>query len=672
MGALLTRTPVHAAKRVRYGGDAAFAPFESLNAQGQPQGFQMDLLAELGQVTGLEFEVNLRPWAQTESAFRSGAIDVVAMVDTPERRSWALFAHGHATPTLALYRRSGVPEPQNLQDLVGLNIAVIDGEAMRETVKTWLVNVPGPFVRRPDAAAALADVAAGQADVALLPRAYADPLLRGGGVPGVLAGALDLRLQAYALAVAPGNAALRDRLQQGLDALERSGRLDALRTQWLSSHRDIAERSALRQGLVVQREWTWGVAAGSAVALSALAVVLVRRGRRVATEEARRHEAEAALARAEELLDRSFTLHPDPMLVVERDNGVVRDANAAVATLLGVPTRALVGEPLAALGVHVDAAVLDQLVQSLASAGHLDAAPLRVRRADGAPRDCLVSAERVLIGSAEHVFCILRDVTDELLRDARLRRSYDDVAAALTAELEQAREGQARAEAGLQEFTRTVTHDLKTPLNAVQGFVGLLLERLRAGRVQEAVIYGEHIDRAARRMNAMITALARLAQVGRVPLGRQPVDMQRLAEDTWSLLVASQPQRAVVLRLVDLPRTQADPDLAAQVWQNLLDNAWKYSGNVADAKVSVDTFEDARGVWYRVTDNGAGFDMAQAGALFQPFQRMHTASQFPGTGVGLSLVRRIIEHHGGDIRIRSAQGVGTVVEFTLDAAPPQA
>ena len=127
----------------------------------------------------------------------------------------------------------------------------------------------------------------------------------------------------------------------------------------------------------------------------------------------------------------------------------------------------------------------------------------------------------------------------------------------------------------------------------------------------------------------------------------QPVDMLHLAEDTWTLLAASQPQRAVVLRLTDLPQAQADPDLAAQVWQNLLDNAWKYSGNVADAKVSVDSYADGRGTWYRVADNGAGFDMAQAGGLFQPFQRMHTASQFPGTGVGLSLVRRIIDHHGG-------------------------
>jgi signal transduction histidine kinase len=103
------------------------------------------------------------------------------------------------------------------------------------------------------------------------------------------------------------------------------------------------------------------------------------------------------------------------------------------------------------------------------------------------------------------------------------------------------------------------------------------------------------------------------------------------------------------------------------VWQNLLDNAWKYSARAPAPKVLVDSWRDSSATWYRVTDNGAGFDMGRADLLFQPFQRMHSSAQFAGTGVGLSLVRRIVELHGGEIRLRSSPGVGTVAEFTLEA-----
>ncbi len=212
-----------------------------------------------------------------------------------------------------------------------------------------------------------------------------------------------------------------------------------------------------------------------------------------------------------------------------------------------------------------------------------------------------------------------------------------------------------------------MAHDLKAPLHAVQGFAGLLRDRVQAGRSQEAVEYLTHIDRAAQRMTAMIGALARLGQVTQQTLVRQTVDMARLVEDTCALIAAAHPERRTAFRIAALPTAQADPDLAAQVWQNLLDNAAKYSARVAEAKVAVDSFADDRGTWYRVTDNGAGFDRDKAERLFQPFARMHSSQQFEGTGVGLSLVQRIVDHHGGEIRMRSAPGVGTVVEFTLDA-----
>lgn len=657
---------------LRYAGDEAFAPFESLDTQGRPQGFQIDLLRALEPLMGVRFDIRLSPWGDTEAAFRAGQADLLAMVDTPERRAWAQFAHGHATPALAVYLRQGEAEPQALQDLTSLRVAVPESEAMRATLAGLFPQRPAGWISRPDPTTVLEALRSGAADAALLPRAYADPLLAEGRFPGLVASGLVLRLQAYAFAAAPGNTELIERLQTALHTLERDGTLEALRTRWLGSHWEKAERQKLSRSLQQQSLWTWGIGGASAVGIAALGTLAWRRGRRLLLERQRRRAAEAALARAEELLERSFTLNPAPMLLVQRDSLMIRDTNAALQTLLGVPARSLVGQALPDLGQHIDSTAVQALVRSFGETGALDAVPVRLMRADGSARDCLVSADPMRIGGVEHAFCLLRDVTDDLAQDAALRQGYDSLAAErdrLRRDLERKQEGLQRAEQSLQEFTRAVSHDLRAPLIAMQGFVGLLRERLRGGHLQEAEEYTEHIARATRRMSAMVAALSDMAKVSRQPLRRVTVDMQQLAQDTWTLLSAAEPQRSVEFRLGTLPPAHADADLAAQVWQNLLHNAWKYSAQVAQAKVAVDSFRDERGIWYRVTDNGAGFDMARANRLFQPFQRLHTASQFEGSGVGLSLVRRIIDHHQGEIRLRSAPGVGTVAEFTLDAPP---
>jgi PAS domain S-box-containing protein len=656
--------------RVRYGGDTAFAPFESLDAQGRPQGFQIDLLAELGPAAGLTFGISLKPWRTIEADFKRGDLDVVAMVDTGPRREWALFTRGHATPALALYHRQDLPPPEGLHDLVGQRLAVADSDAMRDTLSNWLTGLPSPAVTAADATQALAAVQQGRADVALLPRAYADPVLAASLVQGVIAKGLNLGLQTYALAVAPGRETLRSKLQEGLDRLEATGRLQALRVRWLSSHRDVAERGALQRHLGQQELWTWGVAGVSTAALAMLGAGLWRRGQRVAQERQRRRGAEAALQRAEALLDLAFSRSPDPMLIIESGSQLVRDANPSLLGLLGVPAASVIGQPLSALDWGKQVGKLLQRTLSLVGDGANETAPLQLQRADGSQRDCLVSTDILMIGGQQHVFVILRDITDQLTQDAPLRSSYDAMAEQLaTAQRAQqaATEGQALAEDRLHEFTRVVAHDLKTPLNAVQGFAGLLLQTLQSGRLREAQTYTQHIDRAAQRMNLMINALAGLARVSQQALHRRTVDMELLARDSAELLSASHPEWRCLLRIDALPSAQADRELAAQVWQNLLDNAMKYSARVAEPKVRVDSFQDQRGTWYRVTDNGAGFDMAQAQSLFMPFKRMHSDQQFNGTGVGLSLVRRIVDHHRGEIRLRSAPGTGTVAEFTLDA-----
>lgn len=662
-----------AVEPLRYGGDVDFELFESLDAQGQPRGFQVDLLQALAQRLGRRIDIRLRPWAQTEAALRSGEIDFVAMVPTRERRAWAQFARAHATPTLAAYHRRGVADPQGVESLSEQRLVVLGGEAMRETLATTLGSLASPplTVRAP--VEALRAVQAGRADMAVLLRAYADPLLAAGAAPDVVASRLNLGVQSYAFAVLPGRQALLlQLLQPALDAMEADGSLEALRTRWLPSHQGVAETERLKSGLALERYQTLGLAGASALALGGLGWALQRRNRAARLERQRRMQAEGALRRAEELLERSFTQHPEAMLVVERGTSVVRDANPAAHALLGLPPGALIDQPLQRLEQHLPLSALQALTAMLDQDGEIAGLPLRLKLGDGSARECLLSADEMQVGDTTQVFCLLRDITETLKHDADMRQGYDALLAELRqtqGELDAARDARVRAETRLEDFTLAVTHDLKSPLRAIQGFVGLLRERLLAGHTREALAYSDHIGRAGQRMNAMVSALSRLAQVTRQPLRRQPVEMTALAQGTWAMLGIANRQWQCECEVAPLPPAQADPELIAQVWQNLLDNAGKYSVGVPKPRVRVDSHRDGRGVWYRVTDNGAGFDMSRAAGLFLPFQRMHAGPKFEGSGVGLSVVRRIVELHGGEVRVRSAPGVGTVAEFTIDPAP---
>ena len=216
-----------------------------------------------------------------------------------------------------------------------------------------------------------------------------------------------------------------------------------------------------------------------------------------------------------------------------------------------------------------------------------------------------------------------------------------------------------------ESFSYTVSHDLRAPLRVVEGFARILKEDYgtRLDRVGN-----DHLDRvmsAAARMNSMIDALLSLSQLSTRPLARQPVNLSQQAGYVMEELRRAAPQRELVLDIEPDLIVQGDPTLLRMVLENLLGNAWKYSAKADCTEIRfASTEQDERRVFV-VSDNGAGFDMRFAERLFGVFQRLHSASDFQGTGVGLALVRRIIRRHGGDIWAESAVGEGARFYFTL-------
>ena len=270
-----------------------------------------------------------------------------------------------------------------------------------------------------------------------------------------------------------------------------------------------------------------------------------------------------------------------------------------------------------------------------------------------------------------------RRVREALLRkdgEARAARERAAATGALLAELEakNATLGRQATELAalnheLETFAYSVSHDLRTPLRAIDGFSLALVEDLGPALPPKA---REHLDRvraAVQRMARLIDDLLALARVARVELHRAPVDLSALAAELVAELRAGDPGRTVEVRIAPALTVEADPMLTRILLENLVGNAWKFTARRTSARIELAAdVREGRPV-HVVRDNGAGFDMRFAGKLFGAFQRLHAAHEFPGTGIGLATVQRIVHRHGGRVWAEGAVGEGAAFGFTLTA-----
>jgi PAS domain S-box-containing protein len=217
----------------------------------------------------------------------------------------------------------------------------------------------------------------------------------------------------------------------------------------------------------------------------------------------------------------------------------------------------------------------------------------------------------------------------------------------------------------LESFSYTVSHHLRAPLRHIGGFSRILVKDYGSELMPEARAHLQRIEDAILRMGLLVDDLLGYARLGRQSLRLRPTDMNALVAQVIQMMRPECEGRDVEWRVARLPELECDPMLMSQVWQNLLSNALKYTRGRARALVEIDSMEQVGGpVVIRVRDNGAGFDMNYAQKLFGVFQRMHTESEFEGTGVGLATVQRIIQKHGGRVWAEAQPDHGATFYFT--------
>jgi two-component system, NtrC family, sensor kinase len=217
----------------------------------------------------------------------------------------------------------------------------------------------------------------------------------------------------------------------------------------------------------------------------------------------------------------------------------------------------------------------------------------------------------------------------------------------------------------LEAFSYSVSHDLRAPLRGIDGFSQALLEDYRDRLDETGQNYLSRIRAAAQRMGQLIDDMLLLSRVGRAQIERERVDLSGMAQAVTDELRRQDPDRRIVLEIQLGLFTQADRGLMHVLLDNLLGNAWKFTARTVDVRIDFKMQEHATGRVFLVQDNGAGFDMAHAGTLFQPFHRLHAITDFPGTGIGLATCQRIVDRHGGRIWAEGAVGRGATVFFTI-------
>jgi len=252
-------------------------------------------------------------------------------------------------------------------------------------------------------------------------------------------------------------------------------------------------------------------------------------------------------------------------------------------------------------------------------------------------------------------FGMEREKTEAINRE--LREAFDS--------LRLAKETADAANRELEAFAYSVSHDLRAPLRSIAGFGHLLMEDYFDKLDEEGKDSLDRILAATDKMGRLIDDLLNLSRLTRAEMTRRHVNISTMVRKIAEAKNNAQPEREVEFAIQDHLTVEGDGQLLNVMLENLLENAWKFTGKSEAAKIEFGAMEQEGKLIYFIRDNGVGFDMEYAGKLFQPFQRVHAMDEFPGTGIGLATVKRIIERHGGRVRIEAEAGRGTTVYFTL-------
>ena len=373
-----------------------------------------------------------------------------------------------------------------------------------------------------------------------------------------------------------------------------------------------------------------------------------------------------SLVSSESRFSNIVNLAADAIVTVSEDQHIL-SFNRGAERVFGYSAEEIVGQPLDVLIPQRFVNAHGQHMRDFAVEPHQARAMGKNRRVAGLRKDgtefpAEANVSKLMVGDRMMFTAFVRDVTERQRAEEEIRRLNVELESRVvqrTAELEVSNKE-------LEAFSYSVSHDLRAPLRSIDGFSQALIEDC-AGRLDDqGRHYLQRIRSSTQRMGLLIDDLIKLARAARAEIRREPVDLTQMAQTVVAELHRAEPDRLVEFQPQATMIADGDLRLLRIVLENLLSNAWKFTGRAAHARIEMASFPDGTGERaYYVRDNGVGFDMTYADKLFGAFQRLHTPADFPGTGIGLATVQRIVHRHGGRAWAESELGKGASFYFTL-------
>lgn len=368
-----------------------------------------------------------------------------------------------------------------------------------------------------------------------------------------------------------------------------------------------------------------------------------------------------ARKQAEEAFELAFSASPAGMILVHAATDTIVAVNQRILEMTGYPREHYVGRRANEIPL-IQQPSRAMLLDELARHGRLESFEVELARADGSGMWTLASTEVVTLHETKHRLSAFTDITDRKRAEETLREINNELERRVrerTRELE-------TTNRDLEAFTSSVSHDLRAPLRTMSGFSEMLLEDFAPQLPPEAQGLLTRIHTSGTRLRGLIEDLLAFSRLGRNAIKRTTVDLDAMVRDVVAELLAGRDYAdRVDLSIGPLGTCSADPSLLRAVWTNLIDNALKYTRTRERIEIQIGCEDRAGTLVYFVQDNGVGFDPRYADRLFGMFQRLHSTSEFEGTGVGLANVRRIVERHHGTVAASSDFGHGSRFEFTL-------
>jgi len=364
-----------------------------------------------------------------------------------------------------------------------------------------------------------------------------------------------------------------------------------------------------------------------------------------------RKRAEEELRLSEEKFAKAFAGNPAAIAMTSLD-GLFLEVNDTWMALTGFSRDEVIGRFAREINIWPNSEAASRFVKGLREKGSIQDWEQELHKKSGEVFVAQLSAQILTVRGEDLILSAFLDITGRKQTEAEREKLISNLEA---------------ANKELESFSYTVSHDLRAPLRAIDGFSQMLLRDIGDKLDSESARKFNVISNNSKKMGQLIDDLLKLSQAARAPVHFERININSVVEDVWKEILAGNPGRKMELVIGELPIARGGRTLLRQVFSNLLSNAVKFTKNREKAEIEVSGSNSGDFNSYCIQDNGVGFDMRYYDKVFEIFHRLHSEREYEGTGVGLAIVRKIIERHGGKIWAESRPGEGTTFYFTLPA-----